>query len=572
MAKRRKKPAQPSPYPVPNLVDRAVGIFSAKKLAQRMFHRKQAMALTGGYHGGGNMRKAMRNWTPDAGSPEVDQGLDLKDLRSRTRDLSRNAPAAAAAVNINVTSVIGTGLTMRPRIHRDVLKLSDAEAEAWEDATRRRFDVWANSELCDAEMTNNFYEMQGVAFRSMLDSGDSLALMPRIDRSGWPFKLAVQLIEADRLSNPGYKMDTATQIGGIDIGKYGEPVTYNFSDKHPGALYRTGLKWTAVPAFGAKTGRRNVLHLFEQLRPNQKRGVPFLAPVIEQLKQLGRYTDNELESAVINGALSVFIKMDPDAFQDLFDDPDQSAYLSSSMQWDGTLGSGKAVNLLPGEEVSSESPGRPNPQFDPFVMAVLRQIGMALEIPYEVLILHFQSSYSAARAALLSAWRVFRKRREFMASKFCQPVYETWLAEEVAAGNISAPGFFSDAIVRAAYCGTKWTGDAPGSIDPEKEAKAAQARYDLGITTLDDESIAFDGEEYESKHKQQVKERGMRIRDGLPVAPGGSTAALMEPDNDEGAASPDGVDAPPAEPDADEPDALEAAAENSDIPAGGNGK
>lgn len=36
--------------------------------------------------------------------------------------------------------------------------------------------------------------------------------------------------------------------------------------------------------------------------------VPFLAPVIEALKQLGRYTDAELVAAVVSGMFTVFIE------------------------------------------------------------------------------------------------------------------------------------------------------------------------------------------------------------------------------------------------------------------------
>ena len=70
----------------------------------------------------------------------------------------------------------------------------------------------------------------------------------------------------------------------------------------------------------------------------------------------------------------------------------------------------------------------------------MRQIGMALNVPHEVLTKHFQASYSAARAALLDAWRTFRIRRDWLARRFCQPVYEEWLADAVASGLISAPG------------------------------------------------------------------------------------------------------------------------------------
>ena len=70
----------------------------------------------------------------------------------------------------------------------------------------------------------------------------------------------------------------------------------------------TETGWTRVEAWGAKTGRRNVLHIMNRERIGQRRGVPFLAPVIEALKQLGRYTDAELVAAVVSGMFTVFIE------------------------------------------------------------------------------------------------------------------------------------------------------------------------------------------------------------------------------------------------------------------------
>ena len=116
--------------------------------------------------------------------------------------------------------------------------------------------------------------------------------------------------------------------------------------------------------------------------------------------------------------------------------------------WDGKLSSGLAVDLPDGAEIESVAPGRPNPSFDPFVLAVLRQVGAALEIPFELLIKHFTSSYTAARAALLDFGLFVRRVRAWTEAQLCQPVYEEWLRIEVASGHIAAPGFFSSDVLR----------------------------------------------------------------------------------------------------------------------------
>jgi capsid protein len=89
-------------------------------------------------------------------------------------------------------------------------------------------------------------------------------------------------------------------------------VAYHIKNSHPLSCNftasGTAQEWTRIEAFGKKTGRRNVIHVMNRERIGQRRGVPFLSPVIEALKQLGRYTDAELVAAVVNGMFAVFIE------------------------------------------------------------------------------------------------------------------------------------------------------------------------------------------------------------------------------------------------------------------------
>ena len=137
------------------------------------------------------------------------------------------------------------------------------------------------------------------------------------------------------------------------------------------------------------------------------------------------------------------------------------------------MGEGTINILQPGEKVTFGNPTMPVTGFDSFVKTYCKLVGAGLGIPYDVLIKEYNSSYSSARAALLDAWEDFRMRRAWFVSDFCQPVYEMWLSEAVALGRVKAPGFFSDPLLRAAWCNARWIGPVQGSLDPLKEAKAA---------------------------------------------------------------------------------------------------
>ncbi|RYZ86708.1 MAG: phage portal protein [Proteobacteria bacterium] len=230
-------------------------------------------------------------------------------------------------------------------------------------------------------------------------------------------------------------------------------------------------------------GQVQVLHLFNRRFPSQTRGEPFLAPVIEKFKQLGRYTDAEIMAAVISAFFSVFVTSEgsgPFAGR-------SEAHLASRKQngferSSQTFGNGLMVNLLPGEKVESVAPGRPNSGFDSFVQAILRQVGIAIGLPFEVLVQHFQSSYSASRAALLEAWKLYKLRRIWFVREFTQKVYEWIIEEAIARGMLKAPGF-EDPLKRQIYLSAEWIGPSMQSIDPLKDARADEVRLSCGVVS-----------------------------------------------------------------------------------------
>ncbi|MBR0093850.1 MAG: phage portal protein, partial [Synergistaceae bacterium] len=278
--------------------------------------------------------------------------------------------------------------------------------------------------------------------------------------------------------------------------------------------------------------RRNVLHLLPLERIGQHRGVPFLAPVIETLKQLGRYSDAELMAAVIGGVFAIFFTKGIDENGDLADYVGEDGMLDELdiraqrqkeiEEWKENLQTlgidamyGAMLELPEGIKATSVSPSRPNSAFAEFVMSLVRQIGSALGIPAEVLMLNFTSSYSASRGALLEAWKLFRYWRSWWVANFCQPIYEEWLHEAVLKGRVNAPGFFDNPMIRYAYSWADWTGPSQGQLDPVKEVKAAVLRVENGFSTRQRETAELTGGDWELNHRQRIKEERMRQEAGF---------------------------------------------------------
>lgn len=515
-----------------NAIDRAIGWFAPRVAARRLVARQAiALASGGGYNAARRDRASMATASVFGGSPETDVILDLPTLRARSREAERNHPVGAAAIGTTVSHSVGTGLSCNPHINAAFLGLSEDQAREWQAATSVRFLHWAASKDCDLGRRQTFYEIQDLVLRAVLASGDTLVLTPLVQRRGDAVaRLALQTIEADRISNPGNRSNTDTMTEGVECdATTGEAVAYHVTNRHPGDMRGGALEWERIEARGSRTGRLNALHVFKMLRPNLRRGVPILGPVLEPLRQVSKFAQAELDAAVNSALFALFAEMDPKAFDETFTEEAQATLIDRASKWTGEIESGQLMNLLPGEKVTSPTPGRPNPAFDPFFRSCVQQIGMAIGMPSEVLLMAYQSSYSAARAALLMAWRMFMGWREFLRVNLCQPVYDLWLSEEVAAGRIAAPGFFADPVVRSAWSGAQWVGDGPGSIDPEKEVNAAKARVELGVSTLQAESQAFDGIDWEVKHQQTMREAKARRDAGLAVAGDAPPAPVAPP-------------------------------------------
>jgi lambda family phage portal protein len=527
-----------------NLVDRIMNAINPKGGLERIRARAAISFLTdGGYVVPGSSKRTMRSWHPSSKTADEDTIQKLPEIRKGCRDLAMNTPIAIAPLTREVTNAIGWGLGLQSKIDREVLNLTDEEAEKWERSTEREFKLWAESKNCDSTRTQNFYELQAHAMYNTSLSGDIFIAMPYIPKPNFPYQLCLQCIEADFVSNPNGNMETNRCAGGVEVDSNGAPIAYHV--RVPKGEYmdlQLGMtvadEWKKIPVYGSNSSRRNVLHLYHKLRPGQRRGLPMLAPVIDTLKQLSRLTEAELAASVINSFFTVFVKTNPqtgglgEGYVE--EDKETDAETTPSDEKLYELGSGSVVELAgEGQSIELADPKRPNDSFEPFFLALVKQIGAALQIPFEQMMLYFSSSYSAARGAILEAWKFYRARRMWASWNLCQPVYDAFLIEAISIGRIVAPGFFDDEIIRRAWSGSAWIGPGQGQIDPLKETQAAKMRLEIPLSDHETEYAAIHGTDWEpsvnrlSRELKYMEERnvtsGLNLKTGAQGFGGGGS-------------------------------------------------
>lgn len=478
---------------------------------------RSAMALagaggSGGYEGGRRDSRRTRGWRPKGGSAAQDLLPDLADLVARSRDLERNSPLALGAIQTKVNGVIGTGLRLKSMLDFAALGLSEEEAIAAQDNIEREFELWQR----DADWSGvlHWMDMQRLVYRSARVSGD-IGIVRRYRKDpGHTYGLKLVLIEGDRVCNPNRAADNDRIKGGVQVSAMGVVEGYHFSDRHPGDILGGPLRWSYVPRVGTD-GSKLMLLPFQMQRPGQPRGVPLLAPIVQLVKQLKDLTDAEINAAVNDAMLFAFEQLGAD------DDGDH-VIAAPGAEGDEQTADGELkiedlaiITTANGSTVEMHTPTRPNTAFEPFMLAIIKQMGVVLEIPFELMIMHFSASFSASRGALEIAWKGFLSEKAWFEREVADVVFEWFFAEAVANGRLKAKGFLTDARLRMAWLGKQWIGPTRIQINPQVEANADMKDLEMGTKTRDQIITERTGGDFQRKHAQLAHEENARRKDGI---------------------------------------------------------
>lgn len=490
---------------------------------------RNAVAGPGAYASARSDNKNVVNWEVSNGSADSDTLFDGPKVRAQARDLERNSGIAGGAINNAATNIIGPGLRARSRINYEHLGIEYDKVAEIQRKIDFYFHSWACSTNADVTRTQNFYELQNLILRNYLISGD-VGILRRYRKVGRSkLGTALQIIESDRISDPVGKIQ-ANIRGGVETDEFGAMTHVHISKFHPGEVFTSLVgkgpqDWSRIPVYD-ENGDPMFLLVFQRKRPDQSRGISYLAPIIEPLKQMTRYTEAEITAAVISACFSVFITSEAGTGlnANLGAIPGVDISYGAGHQPvipTGTsftkLQSGMIADLAPGEKIEIADPKRPNANFDPFVQAILRQIGMALEQPYETLLRHYTSSFTAARAALLDLWKFVKERRAFAISHFCAPVREWVISECVMEGLLDLKGYMDDPFARQAWLNCVWSGPTMGHLNPSVEADAEVKWIGMGAKGLEETAMEQFGNDWEDVADQRERELDRYIK--LPMLP-----------------------------------------------------
>lgn len=429
----------------------------------------------------------------------------------RLRRLSRmtifESPTGAALVGRLAEVVVGSGLKLRPQPIWEMIDAAptdESERAAWVRNVEQRYRLWSKSYRPEYNTRRNLYQLSRACFDYLLQDGEYFVLF-RYAATGYKNPLSIQIIPPENIQGGSTNTPGNEVVNGIEYDQYGEAVAYFILDDKTGQT-------TRVSRFGPKSGRVFMIHNYLSTNEKQRRGVPYLANVIEELCKAGQYEQLEIQAAIVNAMFAVWVQppedMDGEAVigkgVQKASDPTETAsgdalaqeYVHNANRLDFTHG-GLILDALPaGHEPKSFDTSRPNVNFGTFLTEVKKNLAAAKGVPLSVVDLQFNNSYSGARGELLVFWMSVDRFRRNHGWDFEDDVYQMWFQGEVLRGNISAPGAMADKDTILAYTNADWIGNQRPDIDPLKSVTAHVMEQKYGYKTGDEITAERTGGDY----------------------------------------------------------------------------
>jgi capsid protein len=445
----------------------------------------------------------LSGWNQFSTDPNAILRFSYNLLSERSTTLYHTHPPVSAAIEKHTQYAIGSGLVFRSQPDWEILKMTKVQAKDWGMQLQKLIHY--------AFLMLNFYEKQGVLFRTAHILGDSLLLFDRKEPvEGLPFDLIEtggDQIDCDK--------DSETAAGdqvrlGIKTDKF---------------LRRKGIYFvnnsTPVP-FTDENGFQNVIQFFERKMARQLRGYPLAYRIISAAKNNDRMWDALLGRMAIEASIVGVEKADAGdvniqasrlaeemkEFQnaDTGTNPGNTATIKS----DGNikqLGSGNFFSIAKDGSFEFMDMKAPSNNFKMAQDEYYNLIGMATNTPPEVVKSLYGGSYTAHMGAINDFEKTFMKERGSFIYIVAEPVVRELTKFFIVSGLLPIPNeqFFNNAIMQRAALAGKWIGPVPGVINPTDQANANQTKVTNGFMLRSDAAMqsGYDWDNFIEEYAQE---------------------------------------------------------------------
>lgn len=464
--------------------DRVVGVFSPARALGRVqaratLEQMAAVSNSGSGYDAGKYNRLTKNFARVQMNENQVPAQQIDQLRAESWNLYRNNPYARKIVRTLETKVVGRGLNPQSLATtpdgKPWLEFRERAKALWHRVANRLdvrgFPGKGGLSICD---------LQKLALRSTILSGDVLCRPVVREVKSSPIKLCLQLIAGDRLSVNGKDVGKGNFFyRGIELDADGRRVAYHVSAPTASVDVSYSANVTRLDA-------EKIIHLYASDDVDQLRGVPWFAPTLLAFRDTGDLQYNTLKASAVAACVVMGYRLargqnklglEGASGEDL---TDSDGNRITKMQ------PGMMINLGQDGALEGFSPNQPTTNAESFIKHMLRGAGAAIPgvKPTTVTGDYKGASFSSERSADNDCWPEMESVQDWFGESFCQPIFE----EVILAGLIA--GYFDDLITVQAFearrdelLAAAWQGPVARSINPKDDAESAALRVKAGLSS-----------------------------------------------------------------------------------------
>jgi len=432
-------------------------------------------------------------WQSQESSADSELVNDLRVLRGRSRALCRDSSYAKRARSLCVANIIGTGIGMQAQVEttrgEKNARVNDEIEERWWD--------WGVADSCHVGGRLTFTNMEQQAVGQVFEAGEVFFRKHYVPFGNSRIPFALELIESERVADDyqviGPIAPNSVMRMGIELDKFYRPIAYWFRERH-----RNDVRWLGEPDRLFRVPANEIIHVSVLNRWPQTRGEPWMHTAMRRMNDMDAYVEAEVIKAR-GHAMRMGVIETPEGTESL-----------GTAQPDGNvemeMEAGEVFKLNPGETWKDSISTSPNPQLDPFMRYLCREMAVGVGISYASVSGDYsQSNYSSSRLSLLDDRDLWRVLQTWFIEQFRQKVHNEWLRQAVLSRAIESIRVEEYGADQAKFEAVRFRPRGWGWVDPTKEVQAFKDAVRSNFMTLQD-VLAMSGADVEEVLEQRAEE------------------------------------------------------------------
>lgn len=443
------------------------GLFE-KTLNRFGFVKKRALEV--GYQAAA-INRLTNNWSAQAISSDSVARQQLPTLRARCRVLADQNDYAGKFLRMVRNNVVGPDGVQLKNKAMDPPSKTNPSGRMDTFANRMIEDLWwefGKRGNCTVDRSLSMCDLKNLVIETIARDGEILIRKVR----GFPndAKFGVQIIESDYLdTEKNEDLGGGREIRmGVEFNAWREPVAYWLRRRNPNDInYRMGSgdEYERVPA-------SEIIHPFLKLRPEQTRGIPWMAAAAYRLNMLGKYEEAEVTAARASASKMAFLTK-TGANQEYAGETE-----GNSKIMDAEPG---AIEELPyGMDLKVLDWNHPNSSYQVFMKTCLRGVAAGLGVSYNMLANDMESvNFASGKLGLeeeRDQWKVLQR---WFVENVINEIFRDWLEIQLMTGNLPFPMSKFDKFNAPDWRPRRWT-----YINPQQEVGAQIDQVKAGFTSI----------------------------------------------------------------------------------------